>query len=38
VSTGDVFAGLWYTIAVVVVGLIVMLLFLKDTRGINIHD
>ena len=38
VSTGDVFAGLWYTIAVVTVGLIVMLLFLKDTRDINIHD
>jgi MFS family permease len=38
VKTGDVFAGLWYTIAVVVVGLVVMLLFLKDTRDINIHD
>jgi MFS family permease len=38
VSTGDVFAGLWYTIAVVTVGLLVMLLFLKDTRHIDIHD
>jgi len=38
VSTGDVFAGLWYTIAVVTMGLVVMLLFLKDTRHINIHD
>jgi nitrate/nitrite transporter NarK len=38
VSTGDVFAGLWYTIVVVIVGLVVMLLFLKDTRHINIHD
>jgi MFS family permease len=38
VKTGDVFAGLWYTIVVVVVGLVVMLLFLKDTRGININD
>ncbi len=38
VSTGDVFAGLWYTIAVVTMGLIVMLLFLKDTRDIDIND
>lgn len=38
VSTGDVFAGLWYTIAVVTVGLVVMLLFLKDTRDIDIND
>jgi MFS family permease len=38
VSTGDVFAGLWYTIAVVTVGLVVMLLFLKDTRHIDIND
>ena len=38
VSTGDVFAGLWYTIAVVTMGLVVMLLFLKDTRHVDIHD
>ncbi len=38
VSTGDVFAGLWYTIVVVAVGLVVMLLFLKDSRHININD
>ena len=38
VTTGDVFAGLWYTIAVVTVGLFVMLLFLKDTRHVDIHD
>jgi MFS family permease len=37
VSTGDVFAGLWYTIVVVTFGLIVMLLFLKDTRDIDIN-
>jgi MFS family permease len=38
VSTGDVFAGLWYTIVVVAVGLVIMLLFLKDSRNININD
>jgi MFS family permease len=38
VSTGDVFAGLWYTIVVVAVGLVIMLLFLKDSRHININD
>jgi MFS family permease len=31
--TGDPFAGLWYTIAVVVVALIVMIFFLPETSG-----
>ncbi len=31
--TGDPFAGLWYTIAVVVMALIVMVLFLPETSG-----
>lgn len=38
VSTGDVFAGLWYTFVVVLVGLVIMLLFLKDTRHVDLHD
>jgi MFS family permease len=31
--TGDPFAGLWYTIAVVVVALVVMIFFLPETAG-----
>ncbi|MEI6419716.1 MAG: MFS transporter, partial [Sphingomonadales bacterium] len=37
VSTGDVFAGLWYTIAVVVVGLLVCIFFLPETKDRDIH-
>jgi MFS family permease len=37
VSTGDVFAGLWYTIVVVVVGLAVVVFALKETRHNDIN-
>jgi MFS family permease len=37
VSTGDVFAGLWYTVAVVVVGLLVCIFCLPETKDRDIH-
>lgn len=35
--SGDVFAGLWYTFAVVAMALVVTLLFLPETRDVDIH-
>jgi hypothetical protein len=35
-ATGDIYAGLWYPIAVAVMTLVVGLLFLRDTRGVDI--
>ena len=35
--SGDVFAGLWYTFAVVAMALVVTLLFLPETRHVDIH-
>jgi hypothetical protein len=35
-ATGDIYAGLWYPIGVAVMTLIVGLLFLRDTRGVDI--
>lgn len=38
VSTGDVFAGLWYTFVVVAIGLVIIALFMKDMRHVDLHD
>jgi hypothetical protein len=35
-ATGDIYAGLWYPIGVAVLTLIVGLVFLKDTKGVDI--
>jgi MFS family permease len=35
-ATGDIYAGLWYPIGVAVMTLIVGVLFLRDTRGVDI--
>ena len=35
-ATGDIYAGLWYPIIVAVMTLIVGLVFLKDTKGVDI--
>jgi hypothetical protein len=35
-ATGDIYAGLWYPIGVAVMTLVVGLLFLRDTRGVDI--
>jgi len=35
-ATGDIYAGLWYPIGVSVLTLVVGLIFLKDTRGVDI--
>jgi len=35
-ATGDIYAGLWYPIGVAVMTLIVGLIFLKDTKGVDI--
>jgi MFS family permease len=35
-ATGDIYAGLWYPIAVAVMTLVVGSLFLRDTRGVDI--
>ena len=37
VKTGDPFAGLWYTVAVVVMAFLVSLLFLPETRNRDLH-
>jgi hypothetical protein len=34
-SSGDIYAGLWYPIGVAVMTLVIGLLFLKDTRGVD---
>ena len=34
-TTGDIYAGLWYPIGVAVMTLVVGLLFLQDTRGVD---
>ena len=35
-ATGDIYAGLWYPIGIAVMTLLVGLIFLKDTRGVDI--
>ena len=35
-ATGDIYAGLWYPIGVAVMTLVVGVLFLRDTRGVDI--
>jgi MFS family permease len=35
-ATGNIYAGLWYPIGVAVMTLVVGLIFLKDTRGVDI--
>ncbi len=35
-ATGDIYAGLWYPIGVAVMTLVVGLVFLKDTKGVDI--
>ena len=37
VNTGDPFAGLWYTVAVVVMAFIVALIWLPETKDMDIH-
>ena len=37
VRSGDPFAGLWYTMAVVAMAFTVTLLFLPETRGRDLH-
>jgi hypothetical protein len=36
VRTGDAYAGLWYTIAVVAVAALVSAIWLRDTRQVDI--
>jgi len=35
-ATGDIYAGLWYPIVVALMTLVIGLIFLKDTRGVDI--
>src|SRR5882724_9173526 len=35
-ATGDIYAGLWYPIGIAVMTLVVGLIFLKDTKGVDI--
>jgi len=35
-ATGDIYAGLWYPIGVALMTLVIGLIFLKDTRGVDI--
>jgi hypothetical protein len=35
-ATGDIYAGLWYPIVVALMTLVVGLIFLKDTKGVDI--
>jgi hypothetical protein len=38
VSTGNVYSGLWYMVGVVVVGFLVVLFFLPETRNRDIRE
>jgi hypothetical protein len=35
-ATGNIYNGLWYPIGVAVMTLVIGILFLRDTRGVNI--
>ena len=35
-ATGDIYAGLWYPIGIAVMTVIIGLIFLKDTKGVDI--
>src|SRR4029077_19480641 len=35
-ATGDIYAGLWYPIVVAVMTLVIGLIFLRDTKGVDI--
>src|SRR6266481_1633159 len=35
-ATGDIYAGLWYPIGIAVMTLVIGLIFLKDTKGVDI--
>jgi len=35
-ATGDIYAGLWYPIGIAVMTLVVGLIFLRDTKGVDI--
>ena len=37
-TTGDVFGGLWYTMAVVLVALLVTVFLLPETRGRDVTE
>ena len=36
-ATGDIYAGLWYPIIVAVMTLIIGVIFLRDTKGVDIR-
>jgi hypothetical protein len=36
-ASGDIYYGLWYPIGVAVMTVIIGALFLKDTKGVDIH-
>ena len=36
-ASGDIYYGLWYPIVVAVMTLVVGAIFLRDTKGVNIH-
>jgi len=36
-TTGDIYAGLWYPIGIACMTIVVGFLFLKDTKGVDIH-
>ena len=35
-APGDIYAGLWYPIGIAVMTLLIGLVFLKDTKGVDI--
>ena len=35
-ATGDIYAGLWYPIVIALMTLVIGLIFLKDTKGVDI--
>lgn len=36
-ATGNIYSGLWYPVVIASIALVVCLLFLKETRGVDIH-
>ena len=36
-ATGDIYSGLWYPIVIAAMTLVIGLLFVKETRGTDIH-
>jgi len=37
-ARGDIYSGLWYPVIIASIAFVVCLLFMKETRGVDIHS